>query len=320
MEWTLEKLDLKADFTALGNEREFTLDASNSKGKIKEYKWTFAQSGGGSAGVKFDPGVELSGKTVNVTLLEPTEVTLTVSDGKKRHKKTMVVGPQMAEWKTPCGEEPNTLALNEPRLIFSNGYNPMMTLGQNVCALCFAKGVLKEGGEILHPTGDDQTPYTMAEVKNGPFKGTWYVSKYTAEIRRQRLIHPDLLPVSKFYQWNIQLHGDVAIFAQARQDHEHTHTVLIQEALDQKQADPAPRLQKLFGQSEDDLQSKADGEIRDSEAKICDLYLNENLVRQRLREKWGDRRARLYFPTSIDLNPKFTEAQLYLYNFLPYSE
>ena len=324
VKWRLEpEKTLKADFTVSGNEREYKLNATPSKGDIKEYKWTFAPPEGTQypEGVQFDAGLELTGKSINLTLVEPVMVILTVSDGKNEEKKKLTVYPNQKKWKTNCGEEPTPEPLPGVRLVCDEdgGYPFGLHLGQNVCALC-AKPNFE--GTIYHPDSQgsgfnktwQNTGYTLAEVQNGPFKGTWYVAEYLIKIQRKLLINPDLLPGSIFFRKNLERGTDVQRFYQARRDHEHTHTLLISESLD-KGNDPAPNLQHLFDRSETDLAEKVDRELLTKETAICELFLDEELVRSRLKAKWGLGKGRISFPTDLGAKADWTDFNLYYYNF-----
>ena len=324
VQWRLEpEKTLQADFTISGNEREYKLDATPSKGDIKEYKWTFALPEGTQypEGVQFDAGLELTGKSINLTLVEPVLVTLTVFDGKNEEKKILTVFPNQKNWKTTCGEDATPGPLPGARLVCDEdgGYPFAIHLGQNVCALCAKPS---SEGAIYHPDGQksgfnktwQNTGYTLAEVQTGPFKGTWYVAEYLIKIQRKLLINPDLLPGSVFFRKNLERGTNVQQFYQARRDHEHTHTLLLGEALG-KGNDPAPNLQHLFGRSETDLAEKVDRELVTKEAAICELFLDEELVRSRVKSKWGLGKGRISFPTDLSEKADWTDFNLYYYNF-----
>lgn len=266
-------------------------------------------------------GLELTGKSINLTLVEPVMVTLTVSDGKNEEKKKLTIFPKQKKWKTKCDDEPTPGSLPGSRLVCAEGggYPLTLHLGQNVCALCAKPN---PEGSIYHPDGQRssfkktwrKTGYTLAEVQNGPFKGTWYVAEYLIKIQRKLLINPDLLPGSIFFRKNLERGTDVQRFYQARCDHERTHTQLINESLD-KDNDPAPNLQRLFDRSETDLANKADQELMTKETDICKLFLDEELVRSRLKAKLGLGKGRISFPTDLDAKADWIDFNLYYYNF-----
>jgi hypothetical protein len=316
---------LTADFTVSGGERgKITLDASPSRG-ASNFTWSFAAAtrGESAAGIKFDPGVVMQGKQITVVLLEPVEVTLAVSNGRKTQKKTKTVDIQKRNWKTTLKHEPEPLPLTGEgtnlvceggQLLFGRAY------GKNICALCTGK--LKDEGAIYHPDGAgtgtgrtwDGTGYQVEEVSAGPFKGTFYLSTYLIKIDRRALVNYNFFSNTPFYKINSgKYRSDLPLFFKGRQDHERIHSDLLQEAL--QKHDPAKDLEGLFADSHDGLQENADSTLLQGEGDLAGTFTDENEVRARLHKRYGNRKGKMNFYTTDDQDPKhITSFSLNLYN------
>jgi hypothetical protein len=332
----LEEEKLKADFTVSGLERGLiTLDGSASKGKIKEYSWSFAKAGAEyPEGIQFDPGVKLSDKIVQVVLLEPVEVTLKVTDSKGRTKeKKQLVAIQPRNFLTQFKQTEGKRFKVEVPLV--SGSFKHLKLGRTVCGECY-KDDNSYDPHYLHPKGqsganglDWETPggYSIEKVSGGPFKGTFYVKDYKMKLHRRILINehlgaddpggahchylnPDGM---SFITYNKKQKGsEWAAFIASIKAHEQIHADLAKEPL--LQGDPAAAIEAKFATDHTGLTKEVNLLISQLDL-LCNEKDQETTVRERLRNIYKDKH---YFRAgflTIDYdaggNPSSGEYQMY---------
>lgn len=303
----LEEEKLKADFTVSGLERGLiTLDGSPSKGKIKEYSWSFAKAGDEyPEGVQFDPGVKLSDKITKVVLLEPVEVTLKVTDtkGRTKEKKQLVaIKPRkfLTQFKQSEGKR---FKVEVPLISGTSGSLKHLKLGRTVCGECY-KDDNSYAPHYLHPKGqsganglDWEVPggYSIEKVSGGPFKGTFYVKDYKMNLHRRILINEHLWADDpggahchylnpdgmSFITYNkMQKGSEWAAFIASIKTHEQIHVDLVKEPL--LQADPAAEIEAKFATDHTQLTKEVDLLISQLDQQ-CDEKDQETTVRERLR-------------------------------------
>ena len=297
--------ELKADFSFKGLERgAIMLDGSHSTGEIKEYKWSFQLQAGTTLeeGVQFDPGVELTGKKREVVLLQPVEVTLTVSDKEKKDRMTKVIAvkPRTRNWNTDSSHDPVAKLLDDRETSMA-GFPLKSNLGHNTCADCIRDKTYDDSKQhILHPGVEghgSSNPtfygpgFEIEEVTEGPFLGTFYVNKYKLSMHRLTRINHNLLPGSAFYKANKEYKNKEGIkvsnidtFLKAVLKHEFLHTVLWQEYLSKN--DPGKEVEKFFSGNRDELIQKADMKIHAINNVLNELEWEKGhaIIRERLHE------------------------------------
>ena len=280
--------ELKADFTFSGLERgAIRLDGSHSTGEVKEYKWSFQLQEGTTLeeGVQFDPGVELTGKEREVVLLQPVEVTLTVSDRENKDQMTKVVAIKARDpknWTTHCKHDDKLAELPGEFNPEDFPFGPKTKLGENVCAECLEAGEIekwnrdnhyfhpgKKGIGTTNPTWH-KTGFEVEKVTEGPFLGTYYVKEYKLRMSRRIWINPNYDENSIFFKKNIEKNTNVKIFKAALLYHEWLHTELPRQIVSKN--DPGIEVEKCFSDTEDDLILKVNLIIDEISDKLLDLH------------------------------------------------
>ncbi len=254
-----------------------TLDGTQSTGNIQEYQWTF----------KGSKGATKTGATVTAVFLKSTKVTLTVSDGTKKDKATILVTVLPRDWKTPFQHLASEGTLDESAPVYDPRYPSRRTWvgGENVCSYDPPQDS-SEPTHILHPESANDTwdgvGYDLKQVDDpgGPHHQWWYVESYKLDISRQSLINKYIVEngptifgmLENFYQANIRLHGegkgtDVVGYLKAVRDHEKKHSTIIENALPGK--DPALKIEALSDKNgSEKLKKKADGLITKAEKAL----------------------------------------------------
>ena len=286
----------------------FQLDGSKSTGSITEYRWTFKPGAGCPAAVSLD-GAELKSMSPQVTLLCPVTATLTVTDGKDTDSASVTVTVVPRDWQTSFamsadGIDQSPLAgrpwFDNPS---GNGYEG----GSNICGLC--EGTANENTN-LHPppkggSWEKSGGYEITQISepDGPFDGYWYVSKYEMQINRKIVFNRYILPLTSggrelpynmgsFYQHNIdEGYPSVAKYLTGVRQHEQDHTDRIKATL--QSVDPVKEIEQLFETNHDDVKTRADTKLQETEKTICQK--SNDASQPPMRVTWS---GKLLFPTS----------------------
>lgn len=254
------------------------LDGFLSTGKIRSYTWTFAPVDAKSA-IPVHAAASKSGRRVDVAMLAPVKVTLTVSDGKNEDSDSVIVNVVARDYATPFvhrEQEKRHPRSTPPRHI--KGHDLTYAGGENVCALDNYDA--PDSVHILHPAPAanswETRGYTLKQVQDagGPFDGTWYLDTYTLRIEREVLINKYILPggpapvstAKKFYPANKELGLDVDGYLAAVRRHERLHSDLVQKALVAQ--DPGPKVEAFAARTKDTLKLQADAVISAAEAAL----------------------------------------------------
>ena len=297
-------MQAKLDTTPAPRGELQTLSAESSlpRGKLKSFRWKFRE-GECPNGVR-PKTVTKEGPRIQVRLLCPAFVELTVSDGVSEDTLVTQVAPAPRPWKTPfehlegerlLPEKPLTQVLYDPSK--SRG----LMNGGNVCGASESGKECEDGSHSLHPGKGNTSGYkteaswnkrgyvlTQLVDPGGPFDGVWYVKEYKLEATRRTLMNPYILPAGKplegakrnFYQAN-KAHGrDVDGMLAAIRGHEGLeaatmsggrvagHSGRQRDAL--RKQDPALELEKIVAPGEKQAEELADAAILEAELRICE--------------------------------------------------
>lgn len=262
------------------------LDGTGSRGRIKDYIWTFKPIGAGDEAP--DPAAEKKGATAEVVLLDSMEITLTVSNGDRSDKKRVQVTvtprtsmetafEEVAE-ATKRGLVPEYKLSPDP-VTRELKWTHWLEGGENVCAIDPPSG--EEPMHILHPdpekaAADDQYHLVSVADPGGPYDGFAYVDAWKVQIKRQARINEYLLPdgppsfrgAENFYKANAARGHDVAGYLKAARLHEQMHTDRMKSGL--RAADPAKDVEKRYGKDESRLRERIDRHIKDAARRVHD--------------------------------------------------
>jgi hypothetical protein len=218
-----------------------------------------------------DLGAKLHGAQVQVVLLDGMQVTLTVTDGERRHAKTVPVNilPRKAfETKVSHSATEGRLSAPAP-MLGRKGWEG----GENVCAFD-PPATLDEPVHILHPQSEG---YTLAEVPGeGPYAGFSYIQEWKIEVKRQSLINkwiaedgpPILSGLKSFYSANLDLKTQVVAYLAAARKHERTHTTLMERSI--RANDPAKLAERTFGKDAGKVRRTIDDKLKEAEKAAAD--------------------------------------------------
>ncbi len=227
-----------------------------------------------------DTQLTLQGDTFSVALLNSVYVTLTVSDGKKKDKKTVAVRVQPRSWEMPFEQASGEGVLPDSiggKPYHHTGADIKYTGGENVCAFDPPTSDA-DPPHIIHPKADsgnswDENGYELDQVQDaGPFDGWWYLKDKTIEVKRQILLNKYILPggpmifstmTENFYTANANRDMDVDGYLAAARAHESDHTTKMKKAI--AFFDPGRKIEKLAARSRDDLKGRADAIIQKAE-------------------------------------------------------
>ncbi|MCL1874892.1 MAG: hypothetical protein FWF87_01375 [Synergistaceae bacterium] len=269
-----------------------TLDGSKSKsippGKI-EYKWTFKATPG-AQGDAPNNDATITDMIADVTFLNNTAVTLTVTDGKKSDSKTINVKViARRDFKTPYS------TVEEEGRLYDSTYKPRyyesavlkqsdFRRADNVCAI--DDNFDKSLSHCLHPDPDPRTGVDadeMFELKKvndkGPWNGFFYLHSWKMELTRKIMIsnyiHEESPPPfsnldHSFYYYNVSedKRSIVKKFIAAVREHEQVHSILMERGLNDGKGDPAKICEAMFGKEDNSLKEEALKEIREAEERI----------------------------------------------------
>jgi hypothetical protein len=256
-----------------------TLDGSASRGKITSYRWSLARGAGCPAGTAFDRSV-LTGARVSFRALCSFQATLTVRDARTSDHSTVTVGVRPRAWST-LFPKPIQALLNT---LLVNGH---LGLGRNVCALDGLEGD-QQSGHYLHRAGRNGPTdgFTLAHITSGPFRGNWYVSKYTAQVYRAELVSKDFLPSGDLYAENQRrgLLADFQAFRNSVADHEALHSALVKAAL--LKSDTARRVEAMVGDDEEALSTRVNLALIGLEDALASGD-SDAAVKAGMRAKWS---------------------------------
>lgn len=264
------------------------LDGAASRGRIRDYVWTFKSLGAGDEAP--DPAAEKKGATAEVVLLDSMEVTLTVSNGQRSHKKSVqvTVTPRKA-LKTPFetaaeGVQSDSLRPTYERIDAPKPGDPptfemRLEGGENICAIDPPSG--DEPMHILHPDPEKAAAneqYLLAQVADpgGPWDGFSYLREWKLKIKRQSRLNKYILPdgppsytgMKNFYQANLEHGHDVAGYLAAVRKHEQIHSDRMESSL--KAQDPGEEAEKSYSKDESRLRERLDRKIKDAAKRIHD--------------------------------------------------
>ena len=256
-----------------------TLDGSKSKGNIVSYSWKVSRGDDCPAGTKFDAET-LSGARVSLRALCSVKATLTVKDTKSSKSANVVAAVTPRAWKTPFAH------VVEGRLnaLLVAGH---LLLGRNVCALDGLEGE-QQSGHILHRGGANGPTdgFDLAEIVQGPFAGNWYVSRYTAQVRRASLISKDLFPGSDLYAANRNAGklADLSTLRNSVRAHELLHSQLVKEELGR--TDKAKVVEAMVGTDEGQLSTRVNMALIGLEESLTAATADAK-VKARMRPTWS---------------------------------
>jgi hypothetical protein len=263
------------------------LDGSASRGRIRDYAWTFKPTG--QSGVLPDASAKKQGATAEVILLDSMEVTLTVSNGDRSDKRSVQVAvtpresfettfEQAAEDRQPDSLRPYYQAL-DPVKAGDPTFEIVLSGGENVCA--FDPPAAGEPIHILHPDPEKAPPdeiYTLRQVadRDGPWDGFSYVEGWKAKVKRQTRLNKYILPdgppsyvgMKNFYEGNLELGYAVEAYLAAVRKHEQLHSDRMERSLQSK--DPAKDVEKSIGKDETQLREKIGQQIKEAAQRIHD--------------------------------------------------
>lgn len=262
------------------------LDGTGSRGRIRDFVWTFKALGGGEAP---DPEAEKRGAEVEVVLLDALDVTLTVSNGDRSDRKSVQVAVTPREaLKTRFsvaeeGVQAESLRPTYERLDALRPGDPTFEIrlegGENVCAIDPPSGDAPM--HILHPdpersAADDQ--YLLARVADpgGPWDGFSYLRDWKLQVRRQSRLNRYILPggppsytgMKNFYTANLELGHDVAGYLAGVRQHEQIHSDRMERRL--QAADPAKEAEKAYAKDESRLRERIGRLIKEAAQDLHD--------------------------------------------------
>jgi hypothetical protein len=273
---------LVARATSAGARRGGTvvLDGSRSEGDIVSYRWRVSRGRDCPSGTKLDQATELTGARVSFRALCSFRATLTVRDRDSSDSTSIAVPVRARPWKTTFAH----VAEGRLNSLLVDGH---LVLGRNVCAHEGLEGE-QRSGHILHRGGANgpNDGFTLGSIASGPFRGNWYVSKYTAEVRRASLISQDLYPGTDLYSTNGaagRLQDFQALFNSVR-DHERLHSELIKEALGRN--DGAKRVEAMVAPDRDELATQVNAALVRFEEALA-AATAEPRVKARMRARWS---------------------------------
>lgn len=264
------------------------LDGAASRGRIRDYVWTFKPLGAGDEAP--DPAAEKKGASAEVVLLDSMEITLTVSNGQRSHKKSVqvTVTPRKA-LKTPFetaaeGVQSDSLRptyerIDAPKPGDPPSFEMRLEGGENICAIDPPSG--DEPMHILHPDPEKAAAneqYLLAQVADpgGPWDGFSYLREWKLKIKRQSRLNKYILPdgppsytgMKNFYQANLEHGHDVAGYLAAVRKHEQIHSDRMESSL--KAQDPGEQAEKSYGKDESRLRERLDRKIKEAAKRIHD--------------------------------------------------
>ncbi|MGH7511421.1 MAG: hypothetical protein ACREOQ_00720 [Gemmatimonadales bacterium] len=287
---TPNEIPLKAVLTAGSAVRgaRAMLDGSRSKGRIRTFKWTLTPQG--SSGAKATT-FETRERTVQLVLLEDVKVDLEVSNGRKRSSTSGTAKVRPRQWATKFVQKRDDGVLEGERLVSEDAVPLAVNrFGQDACAV--------EGpgsGHGLHTTNpvtwknDPGAGYMMQAVSDPdrPFDGYWYVKEQALIVERRALFNPDLMPGSPLFAQNAAK-GTSEPFGRlvaSTRAHEYMHGELMRREL--ARDDPATRIERLVEPGEDELATRADMEIRETETRLQEGEFHEQEVRSAMQKQFS---------------------------------
>ncbi len=287
---TPNEIPLRAVLTAGFAVRGATamLDGSRSKGRIRTFKWTLTPQGAsGARAATF----ETRERKVQLVLLEDVKVDLEVSNGRKRSSTSDLAKVRPRQWATKFVQRRDDGVLEGEQLVSEDAVPLAVNrFGQDACAV--------EGpgsGHGLHTTNpvtwknDPDAGYTVQAVDDPdrPFDGYWYVKEQALIVERRALFNPDLMAGSPLFAKNAAK-GTSEPFGRlvaSTRAHEYKHGELMRLAL--VRDDPAKRIERLVEPGEDELATRADMEIRETETRLQEGEFHELEVRAAMRKQFS---------------------------------
>ena len=256
-----------------------TLDGSRSHDNIVSYRWQLSRGPDCPSGVSFDSTTVLTGARVSFRAVCSFDATLTVSDGTNTAEKSIAVPVRPRTWKSPFDQ-------TEPSPLNSHLVNGHLQFGKNVCALDGLTGE-QSSGHILHRGAGpaDRAGFTVGQITDGPFKGTWYVETYTVVVKRAPLVSEDLSPGSDLDRANMgKTHADFVALHQSVTAHEKLHGILIRERL--REIDPANEIEAITGTDGEELATQVNLKLVNIEEELTAATSNAN-VQPRMAHQWN---------------------------------
>jgi hypothetical protein len=278
---------------SIGRAEAVTLDASESKGPIRRYVWSFRPGEGCPAGLE---PFTLEGPKQSFQVLCPLQGTLTVvgEEEDDRDSQEFALGVTPRKWRTEFsyGKEDSKSFVGPVNL---DG----QTLGKNRCA--------EDGAGDYHWIHSDpgtsswlEHGYKVAQVAEGPFAGFFYVSETSLHITRKTYINPSLLPGGLIYELNkaTNLDNMLRLIRQVRA-HERFHSSLVQVRLvNEPGFDPAVKLEAMMYREQAMLVDRADIAIRDVNARLSDASDDAEIARLMLTYPDFNRSGRIIVPAA----------------------
>jgi hypothetical protein len=257
-----------------------TLDATDVKGSIRSYEWELRLGNDCPEEVVLAEK-KLTGRRQSFVALCSVHATLTVKDacGKRSSSKTTAAVTPRRGFTTTVRHQ-GTAELDAALVV------GQLAFGRNVCAIDGVTGA-QTSGHFLHRGGDKPTSgYAYAMVKSGPFRGNWYVTRYTSLVRRTSLISKDLSPAGELYRVNVAAGNgaDIAALRASVVDHERLHTTLVEEQV--RRADRAKEVEAMVYPNETRLIAFVGAKLSDFEEELQAASRDAN-VKKRMSSKWS---------------------------------
>jgi len=270
------------------------LSGSESTGEITEYKWTFKASNSNPDGVQPNSNASILGQEADVTLLDTTQVTLTVTDGTDTDSTTRTVhvlarSPMEFGTKSEHVDEEGIFKGIKPEGTPEGFDKETWKASDNVCVVDpdapfhWLHPSPKSAVAIPPKDADDKDTnivmsvseemFTLATVKDeGPWNGFSWFKDWNLSMKRQTRLNEYLLPdgpvlpgqTRNFY--NVNEKYVVDRYLNALREHEKNHGYLAKWGL--VQGDPAGECESMYDKDAGKLRNDVLKTVREAEDRI----------------------------------------------------